>query len=1134
MGALATGDEIFDERGVPCRVLVAHPVCEEPVSYRVTFDDGVQIDACAEHLWLTFTARELNQLTCLTPEWRAARRAKRPSRTTGAKSSAFTASLQARNADRAWEHQQAPSGKVRTTQEIFETLRTARRRVNHAIPVCQPLVMPEIELPIDPYCLGAWLGDGTSNNGNITSIDAEVWQHFEGAGYQVSHSQKDAKHHCILGLKVQLRALGVLSNKHIPAIYLRASKEQRLALLQGLMDTDGTVTDSGSVEFTNTNHSLAVGSLELINSLGWKARIVEGRAKLNGKDCGPKFDIKWTPSDYVFRLTRKRKKQKLATRRTTRFRYVVQCEPIAPKPMRCITVDSPSRLYLAGRAMVPTHNTDLALGLAITRHRKARIFRTEYTQHQDMIERSRDIIGERGDFNGSSPPTWRRLPGGRQIQFAACDSLADAAKKWKGRPADLMCVGKGTPVRMADGGYRPIEQIREGDRVATLEGPCRVTRVFPVQRKPAVIARVYRNGIMIGQQVQGANHAILTTSGWVSRDSAGVSASMPETFSPTEYLRGDTQSELSLSNSRASWTPRARQCSNRGPSRVLARRYGGRLAYTALFRSAAGEVELTQENDCAKSADQLLKRGLRLLSTVPQEPVQLFPVSGALSGALNADEHDGCDVLACSLLQGYLGDYSGGTRHDDGQLHQSVIGALCCPPQSGDVEPHSPIDFVNDGQGIAPKHNHHTRQYFHPYTKEIRQSENLVPCEVSFELIGERDLYDVTVESANHYITGEYGIVNCNCFDEATEFQEAVVRFLMGWNRTTIPGQRCRVVLTFNPPTTPEGEWIIRFFAPWLDPKHPNPAKPGELRWFAMIEGEEIERPDGQPFWHKARDGRMEEIQPRSRSFIPAKLSDNPVLAKSGYGAQLQALPEPLRSQMLYGDFNIGVSDDPWQVIPTAWVEAAMQRWERTPKPQTKNKEGKWVDVPLSALGVDPSRGGAAKTIIAPRFDNWFAPLIAYQGEITSDGPKVGALILRHWSDNAVINIDALGIGTSATDWLKSDPEIPVNAINSAQPTKMRDKSGKFRLVNMRTAMYWKLREALDPDGGLNICLPRDAELKSDLCAPRYGVTAQGIAVEPKHGQGGVKGVADRLGRSPDKGDAVVYANWIGGVWFAV
>ncbi|HSR53820.1 MAG TPA: terminase family protein, partial [Acidobacteriota bacterium] len=150
--------------------------------------------------------------------------------------------------------------------------------------------------------------------------------------------------------------------------------------------------------------------------------------------------------------------------------------------------------------------------------------------------------------------------------------------------------------------------------------------------------------------------------------------------------------------------------------------------------------------------------------------------------------------------------------------------------------------------------------------------------------------------------------------DEAAEWPEFFVRFLMGWNRTTIPDQYCQTLLTFNPPTTPQspGRWVIDFFAAWLDPKHPKPAKDGELRWYAMLDGEEVEVESGEPFEHKNERGETELIEPLSRTFIRARLEDNPSLAETGYRARLQAMPEPLRSQLLYGDFAKGAEDHEW------------------------------------------------------------------------------------------------------------------------------------------------------------------------------------------------------------------------------
>jgi hypothetical protein len=223
-------------------------------------------------------------------------------------------------------------------------------------------------------------------------------------------------------------------------------------------------------------------------------------------------------------------------------------------------------------------------------------------------------------------------------------------------------------------------------------------------------------------------------------------------------------------------------------------------------------------------------------------------------------------------------------------------------------------------------------------------------------------------------------------FDEITEFTPTQYRFLIGWNRTTIQGQRCRVVCTGNPPTTAEGEWVIRYWGPWLDEHHPNPAAPGELRWFAVIDGQDVEVDSGEPFEH---DG--ETIQPRSRTFIPARLTDNPYLLGTGYASVLQGMPEPLRSQMLYGDFKAGVGDDPWQVIPTEWVRAAQRRWSAD-RP----------DGPQTAVGVDVARGGDDKTVLARRFGSWYAELEKHSGSSTPDGQHVANLVLVALADGGV------------------------------------------------------------------------------------------------------------------------------------
>lgn len=396
-------------------------------------------------------------------------------------------------------------------------------------------------------------------------------------------------------------------------------------------------------------------------------------------------------------------------------------------------------------------------------------------------------------------------------------------------------------------------------------------------------------------------------------------------------------------------------------------------------------------------------------------------------------------------------------------------------------------------------------------------TELIAIVERSRELVGSRGRYNGT-EKLWRLDDGrrlEFGAVNnpgderkfqgrshdLKAFDELAHFTEHQFRYLCGWLRTTEKDQRCRVVATTNPPTGSDGAWILEYWAPWLDAKHPNPARPGELRWFAVLGGKDVEVDGPKPIQRGA-----ETIRPRSRTFIPARVADNPHFAGTDYEATLQALPEPLRAMLLDGDFSAGAEDDPWQVVPTAWVAAAQARWRHAEGP-----EG-----PLDTLGVDVARGGRDRTVITPRHGAWFGEQKVYPGSATPDGGAVAGQVMAHLVDNPVVNIDVIGVGASPYDILKE--RIVTVALNGAAASRVRDRTKKFGFVNKRAEWWWWLREALEPDRGEGLMLPPDRELLADLCAPKWKLTARGIQVESK------PEIAARIGRSPDKGDSLVYA----------
>lgn len=361
--------------------------------------------------------------------------------------------------------------------------------------------------------------------------------------------------------------------------------------------------------------------------------------------------------------------------------------------------------------------------------------------------------------------------------------------------------------------------------------------------------------------------------------------------------------------------------------------------------------------------------------------------------------------------------------------------------------------------------------------------------------------------------------------DEATNVLESQARFLMGWVRTTVQGQRTQTLMTFNPPTDSEGRWVIPFFGPWLDRQHPlyGKVRPGQLVWVAAINGRDDWTCPDDPRPFVLKDGARcytfnpkdytgaratEVIRPQSRTFIPSRITDNPFLVGTNYMTTLQAMPEPLRSQMLNGDFTAGMEDHEYQVVPTAWVDAAVARWkEQNPKP------------PMDSLGVDVSRGGRDKTVLQARHGWWFAWPKRLAREDSDDGPKVAGACIATQRDAAVVHIEVNGVGASPYDFLRAANQDVVG-VDVGAGTGNTDKSGRLGMANVRSALWWAAREAFDPEANNGIAIPPDPELIADLTAPRWRPHVQNgrtcVLVESRDD------IVKRIGRSPDAGTAFV------------
>lgn len=417
MGDVCVGDTLYDERGRPCRVTLVQPVEHRPC-YRIRFDDDSEIVADDVHQWSVLSPKVLVAQTRQHEDWREARRLRRPSRAVG--------SSLGRGARNAYYAAVARSDRPRVPDPwmgatVMNTAALASwtgRRL--AIPVADALETAETAadtLPIHPYVLGAWLGDGTSASGGFTCDDRQPWtvEQIRHYGYSVA-KHRSLNAYNILGLVTTLRTLGLLNNKHIPPSYLRASIGSRRLLLAGLLDTDGCVNKDGTVELTTVSPQLAKDYYEVVVSLGYKPTIKTKVARCQTGAESLAYRIMWSGASTPVTAPWKAARLPQRNRPSIRRRFIEAVTPVPSVPTRCIAVDSASRLFLAGTAMVPTHNTSALIALAAghAQHPKARalFLRTVYRDMLDVRDRMQALYPRLGAEWQASDARWVFPSGG--------------------------------------------------------------------------------------------------------------------------------------------------------------------------------------------------------------------------------------------------------------------------------------------------------------------------------------------------------------------------------------------------------------------------------------------------------------------------------------------------------------------------------------------------------------------------------------------------------------------------------------------------------------------------------------------------------------------------------------------------
>ena len=318
MGDLKVGDYVFDKDGKPTKILHVSEIHHNPC-YKITFDNNAEVICDADHRWEIMFKRGKKE-----------------------------------------------KYKVFTCKELYEYMQDLNRKNTFKIPKIvntKPTMLNEkVDLKIDPYVLGVWLGDGHSSCGMVTNMYEGIFNEIRKRGFEIGEDVSQggcgkATTRTIMKLLPLLKSYNLINNKHIPYEYLISDYEVKFQILQGLMDTDGYYNQKrGRYVLSTTRLNQVDFCVKLLSSLGIRATVLDYFKKLNGKkiQC---YDVAFWCDEYPF-LVREVEVTKKPKTDCRTFKNIKKIEPVETVETKCIEVDSPTHTYLCTRHLIVTHNTN--------------------------------------------------------------------------------------------------------------------------------------------------------------------------------------------------------------------------------------------------------------------------------------------------------------------------------------------------------------------------------------------------------------------------------------------------------------------------------------------------------------------------------------------------------------------------------------------------------------------------------------------------------------------------------------------------------------------------------------------------------------------------------------------------------